>query len=71
MSQSSPETVSLLPCPFCGSPFVTMDRCSHGRPAARCDDCGALGPCTNLLDGAAATAWNARFVSPQEKADRD
>lgn len=48
--------MSLLPCPFCGSEAVYVDRLS----ACRCSDCEALGP-FGWNESDARQAWNGRF----------
>ena len=50
-------------CPFCGEPEATIDEVSPGVFACICDDCGAIGPQSNLPD-AAVMLWNIR--APQE-----
>jgi len=71
-----PDSAKLLPCPFCGSPDVSMSfsaTLQSPEPAhrfAECDDCGSCGAGVKIArgddDGAKALAigcWNARAAS--------
>lgn len=54
-------TVALLPCPFCGSSNVIMDRfAAAGGWGASCEEptCQAIGPSENDTEEAAIAAWN-------------
>ena len=53
----------LLPCPFCGSSAISVERGLDVWPVAMCDDCGALGPCIELDREKANALWNARSVT--------
>lgn len=56
--QQSPE---LLPCPFCGSPNVTLEHIKSSAYEAFCEFCGASGPC-DTEQWRAAKGWNARAL---------
>ena len=66
MSQSSPDSTTLKSCPFCGGADVQMDFTVSNWPAVRCNDCGALGPCTDLHPDEAAKAWNTRGLAADQ-----
>ena len=62
-------TGGLKPCPFCGGAELAEISDGNNWPVVRCDDCGALGPCTELDRTQATALWNHRAVgqSPNEK----
>lgn len=50
----------ILPCPFCGSATISYERDVDGWPIYMCDDCGAKGPCTEIVREKAKELWNTR-----------
>lgn len=56
----TPEREGLKPCPFCSSEDVELSCTESNWPAVRCNECGTLGPCTDLHSDKAIEAWNAR-----------
>lgn len=61
---SAGSASALPPCPFCGSQDVEMSRTESNWPAVGCNECGALGPCTDLHSDEAAKAWSRRAAQP-------
>jgi Lar family restriction alleviation protein len=57
ISRSSPDMGG---CPFCGSKDVELSATASHWPAVGCNECGALGPSTDLHSDKAIEAWNAR-----------
>lgn len=55
-------------CPFCGSKDVELSATASHWPAVGCNECGALGPCTDLHSDKAIEAWNARAGVAQSSA---
>lgn len=52
--------MTLLPCPYCGCPLVTVERNAEGGAVVACGNCGMTGP--ESVDGSeeeASSAWNA------------
>ena len=54
---------ALLPCPFCGSPEVSVSHTVQGSCWVVCETavCGAIGP-TKPTPAEAASAWNTRVL---------
>ncbi|WP_442881591.1 Lar family restriction alleviation protein [Comamonas sp.] len=55
------QSRELLPCPFCGSPNVTLEHIQSSAYEAFCEFCGASGPCDSE-QWRAAKGWNARAM---------
>lgn len=55
------QSHELLPCPFCGSPNVTLEHIQRSAYEAFCEFCGASGPCDSE-QWRAAKGWNARAL---------
>jgi len=55
------QSRELLPCPFCGSPNVTLEHIQSSAYEAFCEFCGASGPCDSE-QWRAAKGWNARAL---------
>jgi Lar family restriction alleviation protein len=60
---------ALQPCPFCGSKDVELSHTATNWPAVGCNECGALGPCTDLHSDKAIEAWNTRVPNAASRAD--
>lgn len=60
---TSPDTPSLLPCPFCGASgdAVHGTRDDHGSPEICCDGCGAFVP---------VETWNRRPAPSDDEVER-
>lgn len=59
------SALPVLPCPFCGQPFPSIDEIDTDEWAVVCNGCGAIGPCLvdDGIDGLgekAITLWNRR-----------
>lgn len=55
------QSRELLPCPFCGSPNVTLEHIQSTAYEALCEFCGASGPCDSE-QWRAEKGWNARAL---------
>ena len=60
---------ALLPCPFCGSPEVSLNHTVQGSCWVVCDTaaCGAIGP-TQPTPAQAAAVWNTRVLGVGDEA---
>lgn len=72
MTAVTPSREALLACPFCNSGDVELSCTENNWPAVLCNECGALGPCTDLHSDKAIEAWNARLAAkPAEELWQD
>ncbi len=56
-----------MPCPFCASDTISNERDVDGWPIFMCDNCGARGPCTEIVREKALELWNTRALPNGER----
>lgn len=61
------DGIELLPCPFCGNPFLSMGKTELGWQAIQCDECGTLGPSVELERIKIIRRWNTRTLQPKDE----